>query len=66
MKITESEANTMETNIATIAKAYLEKECRKLIIKLENATNRQGVSEEELDALQRKIDINMYLQGRCE
>lgn len=56
----------METNIATIAKEHLEKECRKLIIKLENAMNKQGVSEEELDALQRKIDINMYLQERCE
>jgi hypothetical protein len=56
----------METNIATIAKAYLEKECGKLIIKLENAMQKPGVSEEELNALQRKIDINLYLQGRCE
>ena len=56
----------METNITTIAKAHLEKECRKLIIKLENAMNKPGVSEEELDALQRKIYINMYLQRRCE
>lgn len=53
-------------NISEIAKAYLEKEYRKLIINLERALNKQGVTEAEIDALQHKIDINMYLQQRCE
>lgn len=53
-------------NIAATAKVYLEKECSKLIVNLERAMNRKGVTETEIDALQRKIDINLYLQGRCE
>lgn len=53
-------------DISEIAKAYLEKECRKLIINLERALNKQGVAESEIDALQQKIDINLYLQQRCE
>lgn len=48
------------------AKAYLEKECRKLIIKLEQALNRKGATDEEIDNIQKKIDINLYLQSRCE
>lgn len=53
-------------NIAEIAKAYLEKECSKLIINLERALNRKGATDEEVNNLQKKIDINMYLQSRCE
>lgn len=53
-------------NIATEAKAYLEKECRKLIFSLEQALNRKGVTGQEIDNLQKKIDINMYLQKKCE
>lgn len=53
-------------NISEIAKAYLEKECNKLIINLERALNRNGVTETEINALQQKIDINLYLQQRCE
>jgi hypothetical protein len=54
------------SNISEIAKAYLEKECNKLIINLERALNRKGVTETEINALQQKIDINLYLQQRCE
>lgn len=53
-------------NIATEARAYLEKECRKLIFSMENALNRRGVTEQEINNLRKKIDINMYLQNRCE
>jgi hypothetical protein len=49
-----------------VAKAYLEKEYRKLTINLERAINRNGVTQAEIDALQKKIDINLYLQSRCE
>jgi hypothetical protein len=56
----------MTGNIAQLAKAALEKECNKLIIRLENALNRKGTSQVEIDSLQQKIDINLYLQERCE
>lgn len=48
------------------AKAYLEKECNRLIINLERAINRNGVTQKEIDDIQLKIDINLYLQQRCE
>ena len=50
-------------NIASEAKAYLEKECGRLIINLERALNRKGATDEEINNLQKKIDINMYLQN---
>lgn len=49
-----------------MAKAYLEKECNRLIINLERAMNRKGVTQKEIDDIQLKIDINLYLQQRCE
>ena len=48
-----------------IAKAYLEKEHKALTIKLTKALERKGVTQTEIDALQQKIDINLYLQERC-
>lgn len=44
------------------AKAFLEKEHRKLVINLERATQRPNVTQAELYNLQQKININLYLQ----
>ena len=49
-----------------IAKEYLKKEHKKLTFSLKNAMRRPGTKQTEIDALQRKIDINLYLQQRCE
>ena len=48
------------------AKEYLQKEYKRLMISLERATKRPGVTQTELDDLQYKINIIEYLQGRCE
>ena len=55
----------MQNDIAAEAKAYLEKECGRAIVNLERALNRNA-TDAETDALQRKIDIFMYLQEKCE
>lgn len=49
-----------------IAREYLEKEHKKLTISLERALNRNGITQTEIDNLQRKIDINLYLQTKCK
>lgn len=50
----------------TIAREYLKKEHKKLVISLERALSRNGVTQTEIDNLQRKIDINLYLQEKCK
>jgi DNA-directed RNA polymerase subunit RPC12/RpoP len=53
-------------DISESVKAHLEKEHNTLTINLEKAKNRNGVKQEEIDALQRKIEINAYLQQKCK
>ena len=49
-----------------IALEHLAKEYKRLCINLERAEKRQGVSARELEDIKRKIEINLYLQEKCE
>ena len=53
-------------DIQQLAKTYLEKEFKRLNIKLKQANEKTGVKQSEIDALERKIEIIAYLQTRCE
>ena len=52
--------------VPELAKAYLEKEYRRLTISLERSKAKPNVSQEELYNLEKNIEINNYLQQLVE
>lgn len=52
----------MSDTMQEVAKVFLEKEHSRLVNNLERATKRLNVTQAELDNLQQKIKINLYLQ----
>ena len=49
-----------------MALEHLVKEHKSLCINLERAQKRPGVTAQEIENIKRKIEINLYLQERCE